>query len=62
MGKKAIIRKEKMITLCKDVKKFEPLYNVSGDVNRCGHCGKQCGGSSGKKMTDIIQSIDLTSG
>ena len=37
-----------------DVEKREPLYTVSGNVNWCSRCGKQCGGSSKTKNRTTI--------
>ena len=40
----AIMKKNTNKKFGEGVEKEEPSYTVSGNVNWCNHCGKQCGG------------------
>ena len=42
----AVINKEQVTSVGKDVEKREPSCTVGGIANWCSHCGKQYGGSS----------------
>ena len=51
-----------LTSIVKDVKKREPSYTVSGNVNWCSYCGEQNRGSSKNKNSATIQSSNSTPG
>ena len=54
-----IIKKNthKKTNASEDVGKTEPSYTVAGNVNWCGHCGKQYGGFSKKLKIGLLLGI-----
>ena len=45
LGRMAIIEKQKIRSVVKDVEELEPLYTVGGNVKCYSHYGKHCGGA-----------------
>ena len=50
---KPVIKSLQVISAGEGVERWEPFYTVGGNVNWCGHYGKQFGGSSKKLKIEL---------